>query len=100
MNAPARPSLPCTALPELAPGEVLQEEWNTYRRGVAPLLAGGDEGRFVLIKGQHVIGVYDTWDAARVAGLERYAMEPFLVKRILAEEPLLRVRGYNRPCLG
>jgi hypothetical protein len=100
MNDPAGRTLHCTALPALAPGKVFQEEWNTYRREVARLLAAGREGQFVLIKGQHVIDVYDTWDAARVAGLGLSLTEPFFVKRILAEEPVLRLRGYGLPCPG
>ena len=56
------------------------------------------EGKFVLIKGRSIQGVYGTWDAARVEGLRQYAQQPFFVKQILAEEPVLRVRGYNLPC--
>jgi hypothetical protein len=86
-----------TALPEAKPGEALYLEWNTYRRIVGRLLAEGNEGRFVLIKGEEVLGLYDTREAARAAGLARFLLEPFLVKPLCVEEPPLRVRGVNFP---
>lgn len=98
MNEVVRPTISYTELPELAPGEVFQGEWDTYRREVSHLLAEGHEGRFVLIKGRQIIGLYDTWDAARLAGLGLYLMEPFLVQQILADEPIFRIRGYSLPC--
>jgi hypothetical protein len=96
-NAPEGRGVHYTDLPEAKPGEVLYLEWNTYRRIVGRLLAEGNEGRFVLIKGEEVLGLYDTWKAARTAGLERFLLEPFLVKPVLVEEPPLRVRGVNYP---
>jgi hypothetical protein len=86
-----------TELPEAKPGEVLACEWNTYRREVGRLLSEGQAGRFVLIKGQEILGLYDTWDAAREIGLQRFLMQPFLVHAIRAEEPYLRIRGVNLP---
>jgi hypothetical protein len=98
MNEVVRPTVRHTELPGLAPGEVFQEEWDTYRREVSRLLAEGYGGQFVLIKGRQVIGLHESWDIARRAGLALFLMEPFLVQRILAEEPILRIRGYSLPC--
>jgi hypothetical protein len=53
---------------------------------------------FVLIKDDVVIGLYDTWDAARAAGLQRYLLSVFLVHQVQRREPILRLRGYNLPC--
>lgn len=92
------PTIHYTELPEARPGDVLFHEWNTYRREVGRLVAEGHERRFVLIKDDTIVGVYDTWDAARAEGLERYLLNPFFVKQILSREPLLRVRGYSMPC--
>src|SRR5207247_2141193 len=49
-----------TELPEAKPGQALAEEWNTYRREVGRWLAEGLEGRHVLIKGEEILGIYDT----------------------------------------
>jgi hypothetical protein len=98
VNEIARPTIRYTELPELAPGEVFRDEWDTYRREVSRLLADGQEGKFVLIKGRQIIGLYDTWDTARLAGLGLYLMEPFLVQKILSEESIFRTRGYSLPC--
>ena len=84
-----------TELPEAKPGDVLACEWNTYRREVGRLLSEGQAGRFVLIKGQEILGLYDTWDAAREIGMQRFLMQPFLVHAIRVEEPYLRIRGVN-----
>ena len=92
------PAIHCSELAEAKPGEALGKEWNSYRREVGRLLAEGHEGRHVLIKGEEIIGIYDTWDAARKAGLKRYLLEPFFVHPIGAAEPFLRVRGCNFPC--
>src|SRR5207237_10365756 len=85
-------------LPPAPAGSPLAIEWNTYCREVVRLLAEGQEGKFLLLKGEEILGVYDTWAAAREAGLKRYLLEPFLVQQIRAEEPVLRVRGYSLPC--
>ena len=93
-----RASIHYTQLPPAMPGEPLFQEWNTYCREVGRLLDEGLVGRHVLIKDETVVGVYDTWDAAREAGLQRYLLEPFFVHAIRSEEPYLRVRGLNFPC--
>ncbi len=86
-----------TQLPEDHSGSPLAREWNVYRREIGRLLAEGNEGRFILIKGEEVLGLFDSWEAARVAGLERFLREPFFVHPIRASEPYLRIRGINQP---
>ena len=86
-----------TELPEAKPEDMLGREWNTYRREVGRLLAEGQAGRFALIKAEEILGVYDSWEAAREVGLQRFLMQPFLVHEIRAEEPYLRIRGVNLP---
>jgi hypothetical protein len=93
-----RPTIPYTELPEMDSASPLFQEWNSYRHEVQRLLAEGHEGKFVLIKGDAIIGFYETWDAARAAGLNRYLLKPFLVHQIQSREPVLRLRGYNLPC--
>lgn len=91
------PGLSFTELPEAKEGDAFQHEWNTYRREIGRWLAQGLEGRHVLIKGEEIIGIYDTWETAREEGLKRYLLEPFFVHPIRAVEPYLRVRGCNFP---
>ncbi len=86
-----------TELPEAKPGDVLGREWDAYRREAGRLLSEGQAGRFVLIKGEEILGLYDTWEAAREVGLQRFLMQPFLVHEIRAEEPCLRIRGVYLP---
>jgi hypothetical protein len=100
MNEVGRRTIPHTELPEADAADMLYEEWNTYRREAARLLAEDGEGKFILIKGDQVVSLHDTWDAARQAGLRLYLLEPFLVHEIRSEEPILRLRGYTLPCTG
>ncbi|HZY90039.1 MAG TPA: hypothetical protein VFE78_34780 [Gemmataceae bacterium] len=93
-----QPTIHHAELPEASPDSPLYQAWNTYRREVGRLLAEGQEGRFVLIKDNVVFGLFDTWDKARMAGLQRYLLSPFLVHQVQRREPVLRLRGYNLPC--
>lgn len=86
-----------TELREAQPGEPLADERNTYRREVGRLLAEGQEGKFALIKGTNIVGLFDTCEAARGVGLKQWLLQPFLVQQILTEEPYLRMRGLNFP---
>ena len=47
---------------------------------------GGYEGKFALIRGQELAGVFDTPEAAYEAGIEKWGNVPFLVKQILPED--------------
>jgi hypothetical protein len=76
--------------PPARPESALAAEWETYRREVGRLLAEGQEGKFALIKGDQIVGIYETWDAARQAGLQKYLSQPHMVRPILSREPVLR----------
>src|SRR6516162_4744338 len=55
------PTIHYTDLPEdTSSGGRIAIEWNYYRREVGRLLAEGHEGKWVLIKGQEVVGIWDT----------------------------------------
>jgi len=62
----------------------LERELETYRREFPRLLR--DEGKFVLVHGDEVAGVYDTEDEAVEAGDDRFGLEPFLVKQVSRSE--------------
>lgn len=77
-------------LPPAQPDSPLAAEWEAYRREVGRLLAEGQEGKFALIKGDEIIGIFDTWDEARRVGLSKYLMQPHTVRPILSREPVIR----------
>lgn len=45
-------------------------------------------GLYILIKGDEILGPYPNAEAAYGDGLERFGLEPFLVKQVLEEEPV------------
>lgn len=90
--------IPYSQLPASKPGDAFFDEWNTYCREAGRLLAEGHEGKHVLIKGKEIVGLFETWDAARKAGLKAFLLEPFFVHCIRTLEPYLRIRGSNYPC--
>jgi hypothetical protein len=57
----------------------------------------GDEGKFVLIKGDDVVGVWETYADALKEGYQKFQLEPFMVKRIEAVE---RVQRFTRGLTG
>ena len=82
-------------MPDLPADDPLAQEWKTYKREVARLVADGNEGRSALIKGDEIVGVWDTFSAAVAAGLERFGLEQhFMVHEIHAIEPIYRIPQY------
>jgi len=43
---------------------------------------------FVLIKGDQLVGVFPNAETAHREGVNRFGMEPFLVKQVLEVEPI------------
>ncbi len=64
---------------------VLSSELATYDREKAGLVSES-EGKYVVIKGDDVLGVYSSQDDAIAAGYQKYGNVPFLVKQILLIE--------------
>ena len=64
----------------------LERELAIYTEHLMDLLP--NEGKYVVIKGEEVLGVYDSLDGALSAGYERYGDVDFLVKQISAVEPI------------
>jgi len=60
----------------------LFQAWETYRREVGRMLAEGKEGKRVLVKGNEIIGFWDTHVAALAVGLNRFRGEAFLVHHV------------------
>jgi hypothetical protein len=65
----------------------LEKELETFERLKSQLLAD-QEGKFAVISGTELLGVYSTYDDALAIGYEKKKLEPFLVKKIVAIEPV------------
>lgn len=63
----------------------LELETKTYEQRLPELLAGHN-GKYVLIQGTQVAGVFGSYADAVEAGYEQFDLSPFLVKRIQAVE--------------
>ncbi len=62
----------------------LEQEQKTYEQNVESLK--GQEGKFVLIHGDQIVGVFDTYADALKAGYEQFKLLPFFVKQIRTVE--------------
>jgi hypothetical protein len=94
------PTIHYTELPASKPGDPLYQEWELYRREVGRLLSEGHEGRWILIKGEAIIGIWDTHDEAREAALDKYLLQPCLIHQILTRERVIRTPSRIWRCLG
>src|SRR4051812_41910016 len=75
-------------VPDPPPDDVFAKEWAVYKRELPRLLAEGHEGKFVLIKGDALIGVWgDRYEALR-EGYARFGVVDLYTEEI---SPLLRV---------
>jgi hypothetical protein len=89
MDARERPTIHYSELGPAAPDSPLAVEWEFYRREVGRLIEEGHEGKWVLIKGEEVIGIFDSKEQALAVGSERFLLQPKLVHQVLSREPLL-----------
>lgn len=64
----------------------LEKELETYKAKLPELKA--HEGKFVLIQGDNVVDMFTSYDDALKEGYQRFKLTPFLVKQILAIEPV------------
>lgn len=67
----------------------LERELETFQR-VLPLLLVKEEGKFALIVGDALAGIYELREDALLAGYQKAKLGPFLVQRISGAEPILR----------
>jgi hypothetical protein len=96
-RAEEQPTIHYTQLSDGPPDSPIATEWNFYRRMIGQLLAEGHEGKWLLIKGEKIVGIWDTEAEADAVRRERFLMQAVLMKKILTREPILRI-GYNRLC--
>lgn len=74
----------------------LERELETYKTKLAELSA--NEGKFVLIQSDQVVGLFDTYADAIKEGYEKFGLNPFLVKQIRAIEQVQFVSRFVDPC--
>jgi hypothetical protein len=74
----------------------LERELHTYDRERPALLA--HEGKFVLIRGDDVSGVFDGYTDALRAGYERFGFDQFLVRQIRAVDPVEFIPFFELEC--
>ena len=86
-----------TELAEPLPGSPIAMEWDYYRQEVGRLLAEGNEGKWILIKGKQIVGIWNSEEEANTVRSERFLLQPVLMKQILTREPVLRCGAYFRP---
>jgi hypothetical protein len=61
----------------------LEQELDTYLKERPRLLADGQEGRFVLIRGDQVHGTFETMGEALEAGYTRFGLDAlFMVRQV------------------
>jgi hypothetical protein len=77
--------------------EPLEVELATYNELLPSLLK--DEGKFALIIGKELVGIYGTYEDALKVGYDRAALKPFLVKKISGAETVAYFsRDLGAPC--
>lgn len=75
----------------------LEKELETYRQKLPELRA--EEGKFVLIHDQEVVGTYTSYEDAVKAGYAKYGVAShFLVKQIQVVEQVHFVSRFVYPC--
>ncbi len=70
----------------------LERELATYSAKLPELLE--HEGKFVLIHGETVADFFSTFDDAVEEGRQRFGLVPFLVKQVLAIEPIVFIPSF------
>ena len=69
----------------------LKQERNFFKDHQAEWLKSYP-GKFVLVKGEALIGVFDTDSTAVSKEIRRFGLEPFLVRNVAEREEELRIR--------
>jgi hypothetical protein len=90
----AMPTIPGKAGASMA----LERELDTFGKQLLGLLQDPkNHGKFALVYGDAVYGLFDSVDDALAAGYERFSLEPFLVKHVVEhEEPRYFSRNVKR----
>ena len=75
----------------------LEQELATYNAKLESLLP--NEGRFVLIHGDEVVGIFDSYSDALSHAYGQFGVEPFLVRKISSIETIsFFTRSFTPAC--
>ena len=86
VSSPRGP-VPVVLTPRAIEGlKLYEKEIATYRRELPGWLAEGQGGRSVLIRGDQVLGIWETWAEAVEVGRDRFGLEPIFVVPIDARD--------------
>ncbi len=74
----------------------LERELETYKAKLPELAS--KEGKFVLIQGDQLVDVFDTYADAIKEGYAKFGLNPFLVKQIQVVERVQFISRFVDPC--
>lgn len=69
-------------------GVVLSQELEAFEREL-PMLMAQHEGQFAVVHGDRIVGFEPTYEAALEWAYGRFGLEPFMVRQVLAEQPVI-----------
>jgi hypothetical protein len=72
-------------------------ERQTFAAHKAELLRD-HEGKYVVIRGDAIVGIRATYEEALEVGYDRFGLEPFFVKELLSEDPVILITRFVLPC--
>ena len=75
----------------------LEKELSVYDANLIDLVLA-NEGKYVVIFGSEIGGVFESYEEALKAGYDKYELEPFLVKQINRNEPIYYFSRDLSPC--
>lgn len=75
----------------------IRTEMETLYHELPRLLSEGHEGKFVLISGHEVAGVWATFEAALEAGYEKYGPDAQFIAQPVDHRDLVRLAPYFGP---
>jgi hypothetical protein len=78
----------------------LEVEQRTYETSLVDMLKGGNEGQFVVIRGDDVCKFEPAYEQALAWGYEAFGLQPFLVRRVTAVQPEVYFSRYAGLCAG
>jgi len=82
--------VPGPILGDVTPDRSAEREWATFCREYPRLVAEGHKGRWALVRGESLVGVFDSEDEAFDAGYEQFGLNSFMVQPITTEERPVR----------
>lgn len=75
---------------------ILDTEIATYNAKLPTLIK--QQGKFAVVKGDSIAGVFDSYGDALKDGYEKFGLEHFLVKQIMPAEQVSFISRHVIPC--